>query len=719
MSTNCLKDDFFLRTKEFFLQNERIRLHLDGNLSIFDYERKNALLFSQGDWSLVRRDLSLANIDASDIDALENGPCQELIRAFRVRRELIHYKKVCLHLFEEARSLERELKQVMSFFFWYDGDNKKEGAETHMRALVSLMEADLDANIASPLDLDAVRKAKERHEDGDSCELIDRKLMYVLASGAWMYHRGIIRSLQDARDIAKAICLSPRHPEGEAHGDRPFKLKAMPNSMQVEQAVLRAEREDPLEVSRIRKRSLAKEDSQACNNDNDIPIDAQGNGVTKGKVTMDRMLDKVRNELSWSEENVYFLSLSIAARGGFKALAIVEELSLYDMHLSKLPARVEKSLQRYNDAQTKATNRLQNSTVTDEDLSAAVQRHKEIHHLRGILNVCQENAKWISVLNTLVFNSKDNSLGSNRLFVAGDDLTSNGSFVPEDFQLGTCISSSRKILDDILIPTMRRALKKESWPPELGSRRRRVLAFDEITVKDAVVGKKKLQQCNTCSGFFDSRWIRHQICSICEAAKRDQSDGTSCFFVGCKAGTEAYCPHDHKCFVCDAPHSCNRCRLSMGNGEVLTAMVETIRPKLLLLDFDRTLCSTKSGASPLPKASSSKHQLKEGFSHSIDSELRVAVMVQQTHGESHVITRNSHKLEIETFLEMHGLRDLAQNVHVVPKKVKKGSYILDNFSENATGNDSFIFVDDDIKELCNDPWLRSYLNMHRLLFRRY
>uniref|UniRef100_A0A7S1BDJ7 Uncharacterized protein n=1 Tax=Corethron hystrix TaxID=216773 RepID=A0A7S1BDJ7_9STRA len=607
----------------------------------------------------------------------------------------------------------------MSFFFWYDSDNVEEGIKTHIRAIVSLMEADLHENVISPLDLDAVRKAMERHKDGDSCELIDRKLMYVLASGAWMYHRGIIRALQDARDFAKAICLSPRHPEGETHGERPFKLKAMPSSMQVEQAVLKAEREDPLEVSRCKRRSHAKDDGIVSKNDDGIPSsNAHGDRVTKGKVAMDRILEKVRNNLSWPQESICILSLSIAARGGFKALAIVEEMSLYSMHLSELPARVENLCQRFKEAQMEATSGLQDSAVSDDDLSAAVLRHKEIHHLKGILNVCEENAKWISVLDKLVFDLMDNSYGNGRLFVAGDDKTSNGSFVPEDFQLGKCLSSSRKILGEILIPTMRQALQQEPWPPASGSRRSRVLAFNEITIKDAIVGKKKLQQCNDCSGFFDSRWIRHQICSICKAVKRDESDGSSCLFVGCKAGPEAYCTHDRRCFICDAPHSCNQCRLSMGNGEIVTAMVETIRPKVLLLDFDRTLCSTKAGSSPLPK-SSSKHQSKEGYSHSIDSELKMAVMAQQGHGKSHVITRNSHKVQIETFLEKHGLQDLAQNVHVVPKKVKKGAYILDTFSENAAGGDSFIFVDDDIKELCADPWLRSYPNMHRLLFRRY
>ena len=78
---------------------------------------------------------------------------------------------------------------------------------------------------------------------------------------------------------------------------------------------------------------------------------------------------------------------------------------------------------------------------------------------------------------------------------------------------------------------------------------------------------------------------------------------------------EAYCPHYGRCFVYDFPHSCERlCRLSRGSGELATTLVETLQLRLLLLNFDRTLCSTKSGASPLP----SGKRVKEGFAHTID-----------------------------------------------------------------------------------------------------
>lgn len=162
----------------------------------------------------------------------------------------------------------------------------------------------------------------------------------------------------------------------------------------------------------------------------------------------------------------------------------------------------------------------------------------------------------------------------------------------------------------------------------------------------------------------------------------------SCVF-DCRLRYEAYCPHRHLCFVCDAPHDCERlCRLARGDGEAALAAVETLRPGLLLIDFDRTLCSTKSGASPLPPSSRCRGRGgKSGdgvvvgarFAHRIGPELRSAVVAQREYGEAYVVTRNSHGEEIRMFLRMHGMEDLAENVCVVQKKRKKEDFIRERF----------------------------------------
>lgn len=710
-SASPLSDDLFV------VNAVKRNCFLDGSLTIFDYSIKNSLLFSQGDWSLIARDLRLAGVDEQSIQALEAGPCAELLRAFRIRREIIHYKKVCLHLFEEARKIEKELKQCMSFFFWNDGDDIEEGTRAHLDALLSLCGNKANDNI--PLwELDAVQIAMERHEHGDNiCELVDRKIMYVVASGAWMYHTGVSKAIQDARDISKAICLSPRHPDGEANGDRPYKLEAMPMSMQVEQHLCKVEREDPHQCSRNAKQLNSK---LIVKNDGHMRATATSDKkdcIAKGFVASKRVLDAVRNELHWPDRAVEFLSLSISARGGFKALAIVEELKLYSAQIRNVPSRLEASEEQYANA---LSSHLRNLSVdksykgTDEDLSTAVSQHKEIHHLQGMLKASFENEKWVQVLTSLDLEGSKTT----RLFVAGDDAVHNSTcaFVPKGFQLGSFIKSSREILDKILLPTMRNVLAYEDWPPARDSRRRRISAYTVDTLK-GYVGKKKLQQCIECHGYFDSRWIRYGICSICETRTRESRTEGECFFASCKAGADAFCRHYQRCFVCDAPHSCNECRLYRGDGEVVMSLVETLQPKLLLLDFDRTLCSTKSGASPLPK-NALHSKTKEGYVHSIDPDLKAAVLAHQAFGCAHVVTRNPHKEDIQTFLKVHGLQTLAVHVHVVPKKVTKGSYIQEHFSLGKEEDDSILFVDDDVKELSVDPWLRTSPLVHRILFVR-
>lgn len=61
---------------------------------------------------------------------------------------------------------------------------------------------------------------EERRGAAFACELVHRKIMYVLAIGAWSFNKGASLAIHDARNTSKAICVSPRH----AKGERPIKL---------------------------------------------------------------------------------------------------------------------------------------------------------------------------------------------------------------------------------------------------------------------------------------------------------------------------------------------------------------------------------------------------------------------------------------------------------------------------------------------------------------
>ena len=154
------------------------------------------------------------------------------------------------------------------------------------------------------------------------------------------------------------------------------------------------------------------------------------------------------------------------------------------------------------------------------------------------------------------------------------------------------------------------------------------------------------------------------------------------------------------------------------------------------------MCTTRSGATPLPVSGRVKHV--------VDAELKAAVAM---HPSAHVVTRNSHRDDIERFLAQEGLSRM--RVHVVPKKMPKGRYILEHIvnpaataaaptasgapvltasaaapasAENPLNSSEAIgtgraqvtclFVDDDVRELVSDAWLREDPGVHRVLFVR-
>jgi hypothetical protein len=708
-SSNCMDhrapaEPAIISPSPSLIYRKMMKLFQDGEcLTVFDYTRENAFLFSQGDWSMIRRDLELAGVDASCIETLENGFCREIIRAFRVRKELVHYKKVCLHLFEEAKQMEREFKQIMSFFFWNDGDEKEKGMKTQLEAIQVLMPSDVDDG--NPSEIETVQLAITRHETGE-CTLLDRKLLYMMSCGAWMYHIGLQKGIHDSRDLAKAICMSPRHPDGEENDERPIKLQQLPLSMQVYKSLLSFREELP----------QTSESSVRCD------IEQHTMKGTSGAKGLEDILYSVHSKLQWHKNVVDFLRCSICARGGFKALAMIEELELYKTHLLELQSLVQETLKSFQLIHAETIDNMNIKSLNEKEVSnelkSAVERLHIIHFLRGASRACEENLKWITTI--LSLGLQNSSLyGSNhsRLFVASDDIC---RFVPNDFEFGSLIGKSRKALDTIFIPCMKASVLHESWPPSMESNRTRIVAFDKYTANEQMlesraVNMKRFMRCEDCEGLYDNKWVRHNLCSFCEMKRKEQHTGSYCLFQDCKGGkmnSSTYCPHADRCFYCDAPYSCEKfCRLSRGGGDLAIELVESIQPGLVLLDFDRTFCSTKSGASPLPKGK----KAKDRFTHSIDHDLRV--VVSSNVESAHIITRNSHQKEIQEFLRMNDLPGLANRVHVVPKKVSKGSYINEIFSDELKIQ-SCLFIDDDLRELTNDPWLCQHKNIHRLLFIR-
>jgi hypothetical protein len=157
------------------------------------------------------------------------------------------------------------------------------------------------------------------------------------------------------------------------------------------------------------------------------------------------------------------------------------------------------------------------------------------------------------------------------------------------------------------------------------------------------------------------------------------------------------------------------------DGEDVVALVERLKPQVLFLDFDRTICTTKKGSSPLVGR------------HSIDEGLLVCLT---HHPNVHIVTRNQHGDAIRQFLTARGVPPCVCIHSVGPsnrsnnsKKKKKpagaaaaaaglvgkASVIGDPaiFPAGATG----VFVDDDIAELTEEG-VASLTGLHRVLFTR-
>jgi len=234
---------------------------------------------------------------------------------------------------------------------------------------------------------------------------------------------------------------------------------------------------------------------------------------------------------------------------------------------------------------------------------------------------------------------------------------------------------------------LRASIEREGWPPPPSARRTRVQLEGPMP-------------CHACNGRFSKHWAFRGVCWRCEQSLRGQGecpfDAPARRAVSKARQGHPFCAHQGLCPVCDAGFRlCRTCRLAQGDGEAVLELCTELRPHRVFLDFDRTLCSTRAGASPLSGV------------HSLDPELASLGCLAQ----SYVVTRNSHADEIGRFLEARGM--LIAGLCVTPKGGSKGEFIEAMLREGELG----LFVDDSVQE-CSDPRIASNPNVIRVLFQR-
>jgi hypothetical protein len=181
---------------------------------------------------------------------------------------------------------------------------------------------------------------------------------------------------------------------------------------------------------------------------------------------------------------------------------------------------------------------------------------------------------------------------------------------------------------------------------------------------------------------------------------------------------------------------CAACGVTRGDGEDVAALVESFDHLCVFLDFDRTLCATKQGASPVRRTTERKEGELLSVPFPFFAEFDAALMsVATSHRETHVVTRNRHVDDIAAFLAHHGVRDAKRKVHNVARGESKAGAIIDvmraakcALAEKAKADSSreaeehlrfasAVFVDDSIAELVDEE-VAAIPGLTRVLFSR-
>ena len=350
-----------------------------------------------------------------------------------------------------------------------------------------------------------------------------------------------------------------------------------------------------------------------------------------------------------------------------------------------------------------------------------------------------------------------------RCFVAGDGARGVRSlFVPPEFSALCSLLTAADTAARDMAAMMHEKIASEGWPPPLCARRTRVQTGGVLA-------------CHSCNRRFSKHWSFSGVCWECEGAirargacpydssARSNQDGRA-------ASTHAFCAHQRKCAVCDSGFlPCPLCRLARGDGERCVEICAEIGLetgfetgdgsggdgsgddvsgggtggggtggggtggglagvgggglRAVFLDFDRTLCSTKAGRSPLLGL------------HNVDPELASLCATYPVY----VVTRNPHEAAIVTFLEQRGVA--VARVCVVPKRASKADVMVqvlpslkltsqlaqasphEGHADDAARAPTRVtpvqalFVDDDVRELMR-PSVAELPGLLRVLFRR-
>ena len=501
-----------------------------------------------------------------------------------------------------------------------------------------------------------------------------------------------------------------------------------------------------------------------------------------------------------------FLERVLIARGGAKALAILDETRSYAAHLEEtalefddVSALLEKQTRsvesvlrddigaRVDDetysrvgeeeeeggkkdtTRTSRVTRFRTRGVDYDETAVLSLRSANVHdRLRGLLRGCAPatfDLAW--AVGTILKHP------SRRLFAAGDH--GGADFFPAEFKIGTLIAQHRATVAkwrpvmfaelEAMVPGASAGVLENFFensgtlpvtkgPPEKATDEHQNKTWPPDTaITPALAYLRGKQACGACGGVFGGLWVQSGTCFRCDAVarnagvcpksvprfgsgsgSRDDKEGNGKKRSTCPVS--AWCPHRRRCMACEALFfsECASCGVTRGDGEDVAALVESFDMLCVFLDFDRTLCATKQGASPVRRTTERKEaEASLPFPY---AEFDAALMsVATSHRETHVVTRNRHVDDIAAFLAHHGVRDAKRKVHNVARGESKAGAIIDvmraakcALAEKAKADSSreaeehlrfasAVFVDDSIAELVDEE-VAAIPGLTRVLFSR-
>lgn len=625
--------------------------------------RETIAQYSCATFSLVERDIVTALSSDAAREVLSVVRRLRVPEALQIREELVNYKKVSLHVHEQGIQLERRLGQLVHFF--REEERTAGGYLVHTKRRTELS--------------DAKTRCKGR------CE-----------------------SSFDARTMGKHLCCVSRHPaksRSKPLEDLPHSLRSWRLGVAAEDLLREGmgpngpERSEALgRNATSRKRSLLIRGHDGSEELLTSIVhrfgflstsSSEGSSRLPEASTWHQAAISTINEQDWPDHVKDFVLCVLICRGGDKALRIRDELRRMCSFLRLSLQQAETALAKLREMPTPEETRQRleaegrpEDASTDWLLGGVTLYKKHINLLEGCLPLLRENLHWLNAIEGV----GDSDCG--RLFVAGDG-TNRAGCAPPAFNVPVGFGANMPLddrFDKVLqtyLPQMQQVLKESGWPKHL----------TECANSKGGGGPPPADKvCRGC-GRSSELWVQRGICCECEDSFRSQG---RCPF-GKKCESSWFCLHAQRCFICDS-HSCDACRFSRGGSEEVLSVAAQLRPALIVLDFDRTLATTKSGGMPVVGK------------HTADEEL---ISLFWRYKEScMVVTRNSHVAEIKDFLVAHGAPENVA-VHSIRRPRSKAQEFLPLLGER----DIAMIVDDGIAELV-DPLVSGDDRVHRMLFLR-